>query len=416
MLDLSTVRVCLKIKNKANAPLALTDRHLACMFSRVTARVKGVITDDVMYYNRLVGMLQSFKPINANYSDGVSQVGTGYSDQRLVEGTAPRPNVLHTNGLIMNGPDVEVIAASSDADGDFERTVMFDLPGVSILNNHYLLPIGRFPLELVLELVKSNTDVCASKILGADGADITCSTDFEISSVEIKADTLLLDSAVTTNIEQALVGGTPLALHLRPWNVTQYEVAPGATSWNQIFSRAYSRLLSVFVNFMPRQIPTADAGRWTESNLFANWHGAADWRPGTQPVYSAKKDEFRYQIQLGTQLYPNVAIRSNAESYYHLQKCVGQLSTGVGVAIGPTYRSTNFHLATDFEKVSATPAGAADFSGQNTKMSGEQMRLVFEDVTALKGTGFDWTPKSMYICANYDEIVQLRIEGVVAAD
>ena len=63
MLDLSTVRVCLKIKNKSNdAPLALTGRHLACMFSRVTARVRGVITDDVMYYNRLVGMLQSFKP------------------------------------------------------------------------------------------------------------------------------------------------------------------------------------------------------------------------------------------------------------------------------------------------------------------------------------------------------------------
>ena len=44
------------------------------------------------------------------------------------------------------------------------------------------------------------------------------------------------------------------------------------------------------------------------------------------------------------------------------------------------------------------------------------MRLVFEDVNASKGTGFDWTPARMYICANYDEIVQLRIEGVVAAD
>ena len=116
---------------------------------------------------------------------------------------------------------------------------------------------------------------------------------------------------------------------------------------------------------------------------------------------------------MGTQLYPNVAIRSNAESYYHLQKCVGQLSTGVGLAIGPTYRSTCFHLATDFEKVSATPAGQADFSGQTTKMSGEQMRLVFEDVTTKSN---QWEPKSMYIWANYDEIVQLRIEGVVAAD
>ena len=156
---------------------------------------------------------------------------------------------------------------------------------------------------------------------------------------------------------------------------------------------------------------------WTESNCFANWHGAGDWKPGTKPVYNLERDSYRYQIQLGTQLYPNVPIRSNAESYYHLQKCVGQLSTGVGLAIGPTYRSTNFHLSTDFEKVSATPAGQADFSGQNTKQSGEQMRLVFEDVNVLRdGTNYDWGPKNMYICANYDEIVQLRIEGVVAAD
>jgi hypothetical protein len=193
--------------------------------------------------------------------------------------------------MVVGGPELDPIG-NTDCHPRI-GTVVFDLPGISILNNHYLLPIGRFPLELVLELVKSNTDVCASKFYDpATGADMAGSTDFEISSVEIKADTLLLDSAVTTNIEQALVGGTPLALHLRPWNVTQYEVAPGATSWNQIFSRAYSRLLSVFVNFMPRKIPDADAGRWTESNCFTNWHGAADWLPGTKPVYAQARDEY----------------------------------------------------------------------------------------------------------------------------
>jgi hypothetical protein len=36
-----------------------------------------------------------------------------------------------------------------------------------------------------------------------------------------------------------------------------------------------------------------------------------------------------------------------------------------------------------------------------------------EAMTATLPTGH---LKSMYICANYDEIVQLRIEGVVAAD
>ena len=43
MLDLSTVRIMLNIKNNDGAnSLALTGRHLACMFSRVTARVKGM--------------------------------------------------------------------------------------------------------------------------------------------------------------------------------------------------------------------------------------------------------------------------------------------------------------------------------------------------------------------------------------
>ena len=57
-------------------------------------------------------------------------------------------------------------------------------------------------------------------------------------------------------------------------------------------------------------------------------------------------------------------------------------------------------------------------------MSGEQMRLYFEKITAgiLTGTAdsgatdCDWSPDLMYICANYDCIVQLRLEGVVIAD
>ena len=38
-----------------------------------------------------------------------------------------------------------------------------------------------------------------------DGSNL--SQDFELSDVSIKADTLLLDSAVTANIDEALAGG-----------------------------------------------------------------------------------------------------------------------------------------------------------------------------------------------------------------
>ena len=94
----------------------------------------------------------------------------------------------------------------------------------------------------------------------------------------------------------------------------------------------------------------------------------------------------------------------------------------MGVSTGPTYRSTCFHLATDFEKVASTPAGQADFSGVNSKMSGEQMRLFFEKITPVEDmTGaaadqWSFAPDQMFICANYDQIVQLRLEGVVLAD
>jgi hypothetical protein len=61
------------------ADLYLTGRHLACMFQRATVRVKGVITDDVSYYHRLVGTLMNLRPLNSLYSDGASQLGTGFS-------------------------------------------------------------------------------------------------------------------------------------------------------------------------------------------------------------------------------------------------------------------------------------------------------------------------------------------------
>ena len=431
MLDLSTVRIACRINNTStDKKLIFTGRHLGCMFYRVTTRIKGVTVDDVQYYNRLCGMLSAFRPANANYSDGVAQLGTGYSDTTNVVATATIASSALTTtkanvaeGIRLLGPDVDPIEPNTS------RRVIFELPGISALNNHYLLPIGRYPIELTLELVNNVADVLARGYLNDDGTvsgkngdAATTSQEFTLDEVEVKCDTLLLDSAVISNIEEALVGQKPLSMHLRPWNVTSYNVA-GTTTWSQIFNRAYSRLLSIFVNFTPKKVPPKYEALWTQSNLFSSWHGHEDsscFFPGKKPKYDAGRDEFRYQVQVGSQLYPNVPIRSHAESYLQLQKCVGELTTGVGVSTGPTYRSTNFHVAIDFEKLSSTPAGQADFSGVNTKMSGEQMRLFFEKVSAIaKGSGDDeysTAPDVMYICANYDQIVQLRLEGVVLAD
>ena len=45
------------------------------------------------------------------------------------------------------------------------------------------------------------------------------------------------------------------------------------------------------------------------------------------------------------------------------------------------------------------------------------MRILFENVAPLTGgAAWDWTPDAMFVICNYDEICQLRLEGVLVAD
>jgi hypothetical protein len=190
--------------------------------------------------------------------------------------------------MILSGPEVDPIPAGQS------RVVLFDLPGISLFNSHYLLPIGRFPVELSLELVSDAKLVCATKTIDAAGARLPTgpdadilSTTFTLEDVQIKADTLLLDSAVTANIDEALTQGKPLTLHLRPWTVQRYTVAVAGASINfsQIFSRAYSRLLSMFINFYPKKVP--DQQRLVDGVQPLRRLARRRWRRGLAPRHEA---------------------------------------------------------------------------------------------------------------------------------
>ena len=57
----------------------------------------------------------NLRPLNSLYSDGPSQLGTGYSDYRRVEcqnpGDTAAPSARLPNGLILSGPEVDPIPA-----------------------------------------------------------------------------------------------------------------------------------------------------------------------------------------------------------------------------------------------------------------------------------------------------------------
>ena len=155
----------------------------------------------------------NLRPPNSLHGDGPSQLGAGYSDYTRVEcrnaaGTAAAAARL-PNGLILSGPEVDPIPAGGS------RTVVFDLPGISIFSSHYLLPIGRFPVDLTLELVSDTKLVCATKTLDSAGSRFPAtdayllSTTFTLDDVQTTADTLLLDSAGTANHDEVLTGASP---------------------------------------------------------------------------------------------------------------------------------------------------------------------------------------------------------------
>ena len=68
----------------------------------------------------------------------------------------------------------------------------------------------------------------------------------------------------------------------------------------------------------------------------------------------------------------------------------------------------------------STPAGEASFTGQNTKLAGEQLRILFENVSPLRdgddGTKWGWSPDAMFVICNYVAVCQLRLECVLVAD
>ena len=121
------------------------------------------------------------------------------------------------------------------------------------------------------------------------------------------------------------------------------------------------------------------------------------------PNYNFTRDSFRFQLFAGASCWPQVPIQTHSEAYYQLQKTVGQLQADVGLSIGPTYRSTNFHLALDLEKLASTPAGAASYTGLNTKASSDSLRFQFDNVTSDAA----FLPGRMFVLCQHNVLCEL---------
>jgi hypothetical protein len=350
-------------------------------------------------------MLNQFRSVNSQYSAHLGGVGSSVNQV-----------ALQMDRLVQ-----EPIEENTT------RRVVIDLP-CGLFHSHYLLPIGRFPLELTLELASADAVAMkgpltyASATVAADNV----TQNYSIQNVRLLCDTVSLDSAMNDNIDEALLQGKPLSLAYSSWS-NQYFTLTGLPDTNAQFhvllNRSFSRLQSVFANFLPKWFATP-VNEWTQSTLFSCWHGpapattAANYNEALVPVYDFTRDTFRFQLQAGPRLWPSTPMSSLGEAYMQLQKAVGQLLSETGLAIGPAYRLRSFHMGIDLEKAASTASSAGvTMSGLNTRASNDQIRLEWSNVTSSRADAArDWTPASVFVLCNYACVAELRAEGVIFAD
>jgi hypothetical protein len=179
-------------------------------------------------------------------------------------------------------------------------------------------------------------------------------------------------------------------------------------------SRAFARVKDIYITF------DSDNSRGvvnTEANNFISWHGKPDKNVyGASNPYDADHGEgFRFQLQTGAMVFPDLPITSHAEAFYQLSKSLAMQSHNEGVSIPPgEYLGLNFILALDLEKMYSSPgAGFVRFSGLNTQGAGDTLRMTFQNINARSP---DWLPTRQFVTLHHDVVIELRAEGVICLD
>jgi len=265
------------------------------------------------------------------------------------------------------------------------------------------LPIRFMPLTLEIELVNNPADAVISPA-GAGQAPAfiaaNTSTTWQITNVMAKCDVVTLDNALDNSISKHLLDGNTLTINYSTY-LTQEQVVPSAT-FNVNVIRAVTRLKAIFFTFFG-EVPDAQKLYMKEANLFYHPMFYASGGYDATGVYNPAL-ELDLQLQLGSKLTPEYPIRSLAEAFYQLRKCLGVVASPIhGFTITPgDYRQYKFIVGLDQEKLLDSA-----FTGQNTR-SGELLTIRCKGANAANIAN---PPSKVYIVLLTDNILEISAAG-----
>jgi hypothetical protein len=364
-------------------------------FRRMRILANGAIIEDIDDFARVSEMFSTLTSRDSRLNDDAE----GFGQSKTIRDW--RLSILDASNF--NG------IASGDS-----QTVLFK-PLSGLLMQEKYIPLRYCPLTIELELVDDATLPIVS-IFGtttnAFTADNT-STNWQIENVQVKVDLCTLDNALDNSFAQHLLDGGTL-----PFNYNTYisqvlstvggvvnGVSVGQKDIQHTITRAVSRLKSVFVTLdheVSAENQMNQRKSWNDfySPMFP--YSGGDW------VAYGASGEFEFQLSVGSKQFPEYPIRSHAEAFYQLKKCLGvQASTLHNFDIDAhEYRNYKMIIGIDTEKILS-----AGFTGLNTK-SGDLLCLKFKH----KDTNNLHYATKMHVVLHSDCIMNIRDSGIDVLD
>ena len=167
-----------------------------------------------------------------------------------------------------------------------------------------------------------------------------------------------------------------------------------------------SRLKSVFVT-LDKEVAMEEIfkGRRPWNDFYSPMHTNAS---GAVNRYDSA-GEYEFQLQVGSKQFPDGApIRSHAEAYYQLRKCLGIQSSSLHNFDIDTHDYRNYKMIIGIDTEMVLSAG---FTGLNTK-SGDMLTLRFKHNSTDVGV----YATKMHVILHSDNILSIRDSGVEVLD
>lgn len=365
-LDPSSLKIQLTVVNSddtAGNLLRPIVTSPASMFTRMRIMAGGSLIEDITEHDRLYQMLASFQPTGKQFNDQIE----GWGVEAAVTGDEYAQN---------NYPQPTIAGASA------KKVVCFS-PMAGILMQDKYLPL-RFMNGLQIELEMGQLAAWCN-VSGAN-----TSTKFHLENCKVLCDLVRLDPELDNSYAAHVLSGRSLPVHCSGWFCTTQSV-PNSKDFSVNLSRGFSRLKTAFISMFREH--ASNSATIKEVNYF----------------YWPAVGEPELQLSVGSKKYPEYPVTASCEFWSRLKTSLGIHASSHSLNITPAQYGAltgvggdKFVAALDLEK-----SLGAGFTGQSTK-AGDLMTVAWKGVGVNTGS----FAQKIYICLQYDQIINVRDSGV----